>query len=526
MVFNFPKSLSISKVFKKIPKLTKEGQSHKSLEKQNVRLAKDLEKNEKNYIQKHNDCVDKLELRNKNEGGLLTKAINVGTQNGSVQRVGLHIAQSDEIVPPDLVTKGIDHYLESNGIDPKFRGSELCKGGIEGITETKAKNLGMSPEQYTKPTGRNYIDTGVQALKMTPDVAKTVHTQTGVVKSFLHFGKAKNDLKETRMADLINKHGSHLVYDKHGKIKSGSLQASSSEELARMLGATEPPSNIKPSDMEIPLPDTTHILPPKAPEKLPVTPSPKEVQKRENAVKNLSPKEITEKELAEREKRIAKLDADLRKEDPVALKKAIQERDLAQVDTGLDVAKGVINQPRESAMLGVNYLWNKAGLNKPGKEPLFTDARIHQAEHTVGHAIGEQLGKGNAEKMVQKQVEVETRHAQGKPLAKELFGHYQEKAMEKDLNMSIDDETGDKFYDTWDSTRKMNAATKRYEQEAREKLPRPEDTVYLQDEVTHLVPGPMEGLRRVVTYDNEKTHFIADIKDGCQQFLNYWSKNK
>lgn len=438
-------------------------------------LKKDLEQKEKDYIEKHNACAKKIGERNDAERDLFVKGINVGTKS-EVERVGLHVVQSN-----DTVKEAIGNTLEKQGLS-----AELGQGFFRGFANKKAEQQGLSPERYDKPTGKNYIVTGAQTLGMTPNVAKTVHHQNHVVSSFLHFGKAKNDLKEARMANLIDQHGKHLVY-KNGRIVSGSLQASSPEELAKMLGETEPASNIKPSDVKLPLPNAKHLLPPLAPEKLPITPTQEEIQKAEKAVKNLSPKERTEKSLAEREQRIAKLEADLRKED---LQKAVAERDCAQVNIGVDLAKVAVRHPKDSAEVGVNYLW------KQGTKSDEELKSLQQASAAVGQSLGEQLGDGHAEEMIKAQANLEAIHAKGQPIAKELVELNKNKVMEDDRHRTIDEETGEKFYDPYESTKEMDSAEKRYEEEAVERL-RPEDRLYLNNKLTQFVPDMQEGWRRV-----------------------------
>lgn len=472
----------IGKIFSS---LGKNGKSLKkglsSTSKSTKKLDTKLARHEKKYTKAHNRLAESIGARNEAQTQLTTKALDLGT-NDATQRVGLSVA--DKALAKKGVRQQIDKSLEPFGLS-----SELGKGLKDGFAGTKAQAQGLSPEKYLKPTAGNYMETGAGALRMTGDVGKTVINQNSVTKNAIQFGRAQGKLKDTRIAYLAKEQGTLNKY-KHGQLKSGSLQASSPEELMAMLNKTSPASNISKKDITLQKPGIKTLLPGKTPEKLPNA----SVTARE-ATENLTPQQKVHKELAERDQRISRLNDDLGKQDPVALQQAVRERDYYQAQTVGDVAKGVLSAPLDTAIVASNTA-HKFIPKGAGAKPLYSPETVRNAEYGLGQSVGSKLGGGNAEKMLQSQVKVETRHAAGKGTVTELRDLHKQKALETDRNLLVDRD-GDKFYDAFQSPKEIKAADKRYETTARQNLPRPEDNLYLENDVVPLVPPTIsEGIRR------------------------------
>jgi hypothetical protein len=438
------------------------------------KLRKKTEKLEKKYAKLHNQLADKIELRNKAERTLGTQIADVVTTDGAVQRVGLSVAQNN-----GHVGQLIDNNLAQTCIGPT-----MGRGIMSGFANKKAETQNLTSDEYANPTAGNYVETGITGLGMTGGVAKTAYRQNQVTKTSIRFGKAKRELKDVRLTNLAQENG-HLRAHKHGKIQSGSFQANSPEELEMALKRTEPTSHVSGTDIPLQTPGLKNLLPGEAPEKLPIPVFSQ--QGRRSHGRELTPRERVERELADREQRILKLEEELRRQDPTELQRAVQERDYQQSLTGIDALKGVVKAPVESITLVTNYALNK--LPDWSWKPTIGNGTRTQAEYRVGQSIGHEFGNGNAEKMLPAQVRVENLHIQGKPIARELRDLQKQKAMEADLNMSVDSD-GDKFYDAYESFDEMEAADYRYEQSAQGRLPRQADKLYLDDNVAEFLPLP------------------------------------
>jgi hypothetical protein len=308
---------------------------------------------------------------------------------------------------------------------------------------------------------------------------------------------AATKLQQTRLTDATAKNGELRSYNKHGQMISGSLQADSPEALEAMLKGIQPTNHVTKQDAKwIQVPGTQRITPNHTPDKL-TKPAPAKD-------KGITPQQKAQQELADREQRIQTLDADLRKQDPDALTKAIQERDYYQTRTAGDVLTGLKNKPLDSAIVASDYGSQYLGARFPNFKvprsetavPFYTDERLALAQKNTGFSVGQQLGHGNVEKMVQSQVKVETLHNQGSKTARELTELRRQRALEADRNMTIDAD-GHKFYDAFETPRQIKLAEREYDVVAKSQLPRPGDHQYLDDSVANFLPNSVsEGLRR------------------------------
>lgn len=456
-------SLVFGKVGKNLKKgLTSTEKSARQARKQNKQLVR----YERNYFNAHNRLAESISLRNQAQAKLTTKALNLSTEE-SIQRVGLSLA--DKALATRAVRREVDSLLNPIGLN-----SEFGKGINTGIAGTKAQAQGLNPQKYLKPTVGNYLQTGSKTLGMTSDLGKTVIHQKRVTKNALYFGKAEKKLHDTRLAVLANEQGAFQ----------------SEEELAAMLLKSKPASNISRKDIKLHQPGPNSILPGKSPEKLP-----KASATPQDTAVNLSPQQKVHKEMAERDLRITRLNEDLRKQDPKALNQAIQERDYYQVKTVMDVSTGILNAPAEAGIVASNMVYKYIPKATSAK-PLYQPITVQKAEYELGQSIGAKVGRGNGEKFLQAQVNVETRHAAGRETAMELKDLHKQKVLEADRNLVVDKD-GDKFYDTFQSPRESQLADSRYETIARQNLPRPEDQLYLQKDVVPIVPSTIwEGIRR------------------------------
>jgi hypothetical protein len=432
------------------------------------KLGKILRKREQSYRQAHDQLADSIEIRNQAQSKLTEGGINKGTQSEALEQVGLSQAKN---------------FVGDN---------HLATGFIDGFSAQKAKIKGITREQYAQPSPKAHIVAGSEVLGMTPTVIRGVNAQHQVVQKSTKFQGEKLKLKDARLADLTAQQGD-LRKQKHGKIVSGSYQASSPEELAASLNKVQPASHIRDEHINISIPNEAGLLPNSAPKHLPPTISSPE---KKHSAPALNPQQATEKSLAQRDAKITSLDQSLRKEDSVALERAIQNRDYYQLQTSGDLVKGLAQTPRDSAILGLNYLYQYVPKG-PGATPLFSAQTLQQAENRVGYAVGQQMaGSQTAKPMLRQQVAVEKLHRQGQPIATELRDLHKEKALETDRRMTIDQD-GDRFYDAFESPTQMRIADARYEAMAREKLPRPTDQLYLNNAVTRFVPNqPGEIIRR------------------------------
>lgn len=433
------------------------------------KLGKILRKREQSYRQAHDQLADSIELRNKAQSKLTEGGIHKGTQSEALEQVGLSQAKN---------------FVGDN---------HLATGFIDGFSAQKAKIKGITPEQYAQPSPKAHIVAGGEVLGMTPTVIRGVNAQHQVVQKSTKFQGEKLKLKDARLADLTAQQGD-LRKQKHGKIVSGSYQARSPEELAAKLNQVQPASHIRNEDIGLYIPNEAGLLPKSAPKHLP-PPQTANPEKKPSA-SPLSPKEASEQALAQRDAKITTLDQSLRKQDSVALEKAIQNRDYYQLQTSGDLVKGLAQTPRDSAILGLNYLYQYVPKG-PGATPLFSAQTLQHAENRVGYAVGQQMaGSETAKPMLRQQVAVEKLHQQGQPIATELRDLHKEKALETDRRMTIDQD-GDRFYDAFESPTQMRIADARYEAMARENLPRPTDQLYLNNAVTQFVPNqPGEIIRR------------------------------
>lgn len=433
------------------------------------KLGKILRKREQSYRQAHDQLADSIEIRNKAQSKLTEGGVNKGTQSEALEQVGLSQAKN---------------FVGDN---------RLATGFIDGFSAQKAQIKGITPQQYAQPSPKAHIVAGGEVLGMTPTVIRGVNAQHQVVQKSTRFQGERLRLKDARMTNLTAQQGD-LRKQKHGKIVSGSYQASSPEELAASLNRIQPASNIRDEHIGLYIPNEAGLLPRSAPKHLP--PPQISSPEKKHSDPTLTPQQATEKMLAQRDTKITSLDQSLRKQDSVALERAIQNRDYYQLQTSGDLVKGLAQTPRDSAILGLNYLYQYVPKG-PGATPLFSAQTIQQAENRVGYAVGQQMADSKTAKpMLRQQVEVEKLHQQGQPIATELRDLHKEKALETDRKMIVDQD-GERFYDAFESPIQMRIADVRYEAMAREKLPRPTDQLYLNNAVTRFVPNqPGEIIRR------------------------------
>lgn len=433
------------------------------------KVGKWLDKREQSYQNAHNQLADSIEIRNKAQSKLTVDGINQGTQSEALEQVSMSQAKN---------------FIGDN---------HLASGFVDGFSVGKAEIKGITPAQYAQPGPKTNMVAGSQVLGMAPDVMRGGHAQYQVTQRAVKFQGAQRKLYDARLAESTAQQGG-LRKQKKGKIISGSYQASSPEALAAMLQKAQPASNIGSKDIGFYIPNEAGLLPKGSPAHLPASttrtisqPAPK---------KTVDPKMETEKLLAQRDQKIGQLDQSLRKQDSEALEKAIQNRDYYQLQTSSDLVKGLAQTPRDSAILGINYLYRHVPKG-PGATPLFSAQTIQQAENKVGYAVGKQMaGSETAKPMLRQQVEVEKLHRQGKPIATELRDLHKQKAMEADRRMIVDRD-GDKFYNAFESPFDIKQADRRYDAMAREKLPRSTDQLYLNDDLTRFVPNrPGEMIRR------------------------------
>lgn len=452
-------------------------------------MNRKLQKRERAYQRAHDQLADSIEIRNKTQGKLTEKVVNKGTQNEALQQVGL--SQADKFVTGTGLSNGLlktDPPLVSQFVGD----TRLTKGFLDGFSARKASNRGMTPEQYAQPAAGTKLQAGGEVLKLTPETVQTATTHRDVLKRSVRFESATQKLRATRMTDLTARQGD-LRKQKHGRIQSGSYQANSPEELAAVLNKTRPESHIQTDDINLPLPGPQGLLPKAAPQRLATTTNLPKNSRKQGA--ELTPRQKTERELAGRDRRITELDAQLRQQDPVALQKAVQERDYYQTQTGGDVLKGLVSTPSESATLGLNHVYQRIP-KKPNAQPLFSGETIRRAEDRVGYAVGHQVAGGNAEKALRAQTQVEALHAGGKPAASELYALRAQKAMETDRAMIVD-RSGKKYYDAFETPGQASRASQRYHDEALGQFPRKEDPLYLNDEIVPPVPqSASEWIRR------------------------------
>lgn len=453
------------------------------------KVDRKLQKRQQAYQRAHDQLADSIEIRNKTQSRLTEKVVNKGTQNEALQQVGL--SQANKFVTGTGVPNGLreaDLPLASQLVGD----TRLAKGFLDGFSARKAANRGMTPEQYAQPAAGAKLQAGGEMLKLTPETVQTATTHRDVLKRSVRFERAGQKLHDTRMTSLTATQGD-LRTQKHGRIQSGSYQANSPEELAAVLNKTRPESHIQPDDIMLPVPGPQGLLPKEAPPRLSSTVNLSQRNVRRGP--ELTPQQKTERELAGRDRRITELDAQLSQQDPVALQKAVRERDYYQTQTGGDVLKGLASTPAESATLGLNqvYQWIPKA---PNAQPLFSGETIRRAEDRVGYAVGHQVAGGNAEKALRAQTQVETLHAKGKPIAGELHALRAQKAMETDRAMIVD-RSGEKYYDAFETPGQVSRAGQRYHDEALGQFPRREDHLYLNGEIVRPVPQSVsEWIRR------------------------------
>ncbi len=443
-------------------------------------LSEDVFQAEKKQVKAHNQLAKAIEKRDETQTALTEKVVDAAN-NSSIQRVGISVAERELQVP--AVTRKLAEELGPLGLS-----SELGRGLVDGFAAQKGLNKGLNPSQYTTPNPVDYTRTGTEVLSATPQVAALGHRQAKVARKAERYQQKTGQLQAVKLADLANKHGELRDYQK-GQLKSGSLQAESAEDLAALLKNTLPQQRIDAKTTRLQAPEPARLLPAAAPARLP-KPS------REPLFGDkLSPQEKAHQQLEARDQRVRQLDAELRQQNPVALNDAIRERDYYQTSTAGDVLRGAINRPKETGIV-LGHMAHHRIPKGAGAKPLFDPARVNQAEYQLSHSVGQELGKGNAEKMLQAQVKVETLHTQGKRPAQELRDLHKQKALESDRQMMIDPD-GDTFYDAFESPADIRKAEKRYETQARQQLPRPEDALYLDDAVSQFIPQSLgEGLRR------------------------------
>ncbi|WP_303673681.1 hypothetical protein [Vampirovibrio chlorellavorus] len=443
-------------------------------------LSEDVYQAEKKQVKAHNQLVQAIEKRDETQTALTEKLVDVASKS-SIQRVGISVAERELQGP--VVSRALAEELGPLGLS-----SELGRGLIDGFAAQKGLKKGLNPSQYTTPNPVDYTRTGTEVLSATPQVAALGHRQAKVARKAERYEQKTGQLKDVKLADLAHKHGELRNYQK-GQLKSGSLQAESAEDLAALLKNTLPPQQINAKATRLQAPEPARLLPQAAPARLPKP-------NREPLFGNeLSPREKAHQQLEARDQRIHQLDAELRQQDPAALNDAIRERDYYQTGTAGDVLRGALNQPREAAVV-LGHMAHHRIPKGAGAKPLFHAAQVHKAEYQLSHSVGQELGKGNAEKMLKAQVQVETLHTQGKKPAQELRDLHKQKALEADRQLVIDPD-GDTFYDAFESPAAIRQADKRYEAQARQQLPRPEDALYLDDAVSQFIPQSLgEGLRR------------------------------
>ncbi len=435
------------------------------------KLTSKLNKHEKKYAKSHNDLVDSVAKRNDRQTHFTQKA-------------------AQQIDNPALLRVG----LEQGGQNVNH---PLFKGAIDGFAHTKAMRAGLTPEKFIQPGKRDYLKAGKQVITTTPAGAQMMRSKGDLLHKQQKLDTAATKLHQTRFTNATAKHGELRNYNKHGQMTSGSLQADSPEALEALLKGIQPTSHVSKQDAKwIQTPGAQRLTPNNTPEKLAKPVAGKD--------KGLTPQQKTQQELADREQRIQTLDADLRNQDPDALTKAIQERDFYQTRTAGDLLTGLKNKPLDSAIVASDYGSQYLGAKFPNFKvprsenaiPFYTDERLAQAQKNTGFSVGQQLGNGNVEKMVQSQVKVETLHHQGSNTARELTELRRQRALDVDRNMIIDTD-GHKFYDPFESTKQIKKAEQQYDAVAKSQLPRPGDHLYLDDQVANFLPSSLtEGLRR------------------------------
>jgi hypothetical protein len=461
MVYGAGKILALGKSVKKLKKsspLTRNAD-------QELEVMRALEaKRAEEFIKIHNKTVDDVAKRNKATGTATSRALNLGT-NDAPQRIGLSLANKG------LARNGITGQIDQ-GLEPLGLSSELAKGIKDGLVAAKSQAKGLPPEKYVKPTFGTYRKTVPEALGTVGNFRKALRHQAKVEKRAAQLAQKKKKLHEASLAVLEK--------------QKGGFKSQSERVLA--IKKTEPPSNISRLDIEQPLPGPTSILPDRKPEKLPVI----SASTKTNA-ENLPPQQRAYQEMAERDQRILKLDEDLRKQDPKALQQAVRERDYYQVQAAGDLVKGVIATPLETAIVASNTAYKFIPKAK-GATPYspYLPETVKKAEYAMGESIGTRLGGGNVEKMLQSQVKVETSHAAGRETARELRDLHKQRVLEVDRNLLVDKD-GDKFFDTFQSGKEIKTADKRYETTARQNLPRPEDSLYLESDIVPIVPQTFWG---------------------------------
>ncbi len=443
-------------------------------------LSQDVFQAEKQQVKAHNQLSDALQKRNEAQGTLTEKLVDAGSKS-SIQRVGVGMAERGLQMP--AVAKAVDQQLQPLGLS-----SELGKGFLDGFAAQKGLKKGLNPSQYSNPNPIDYTKTGTEVLSATPQVAKLTQRQAKVARKAERYTQKTEQLKEVKLANLAQKQGELRSYSR-GHLKSGSVQAESPEALAQMLNGTNPSSLIGKKAVQVLDVTGARLTPEPAPGKL-TKPTKEPLFGGE-----LSPKEKAHKQLEARDQRLRQLDAELRQQDPSALNQAIRERDFYQTSTVGDVLRGAANQPKEAGIV-LSHVAHQHIPKGPGAQALYSPKTVKNAEYQLSHSVGQELGKGNAEKMLQAQVKVETLHNQGKSTAQELRDLHRQKALESDRQMMIDAD-GDTFFDAFESARNLRKAEKRYDATALQQLPRPEDALYLDDTVSQFIPKSLgEGLRR------------------------------
>jgi hypothetical protein len=443
-------------------------------------LSQDVYQAEKQQVKAHNQLSQAIQKRNEAQSTLSEKLIEAGSKS-SIQRVGISVAEHQLKLP--AVAKGMDQKLQPLGLS-----SELGKGLIDGFAAQKGLAKGLNSSQYTTPNPVDYTKAGTEVLSATPQVAALTKRQAKVTRRAERYEQKSEQLKAVKLAELAKQHGNLRAYDK-GQLKSGSVQADSPEALAKLLESTLPSQRIDAKATRLKAPEPARLLPEAAPAKLP------KPSKEPLFGSQLSPQEKVHQQLAARDQRIRQLDAELRQQDPAALNQAIRERDFYQTGTAGDVIRGVVNRPKEAGVV-LGHMAQQRIPKGAQAQALFDPATVKHAEYQLSHSVGQELAKGNAEKMLQAQLKVETIHTQGKKPARELRELHQQKALESDRKMVIDAD-GDTFYDAFESAADIRKAEKRYDATALRQLPRPEDALYLDDAVSQFIPQSLgEGLRR------------------------------
>lgn|GEM_PF-2212598 len=379
--------------------------------KNTVGSEKQVIKNNAKYEKRHQETIDAIDKRNTELNNTVEKVL---LSNENFRREMLKLASTDKIKPL-VLKKGqekVQEELLEKGIQSVTIREDMIEAALKGVIAGKAEKEGMTTEEYL---GKTSLSAKGDAFK------ESFSTGTNGVKVV----KAQSDL--TKIVTNMERAGKKHDIEPERPIHPDDLNRDTCKPKGRLLAYRRS-------------------------ERFPTTDSKAGI---EDA--HLSPKEKAKKQLAQKQERIAELDSRVENYDAKPLKAALDERDALQVRTVFDAFRGV----SQDWKLTGNILHGRLGDHpKISVDEMNT---VEASEKALIHNVAKEVAKnGNAEKMLKAQLEVERRHMEIGPDARELKALKSEQNLAKAQNAHID-EDGDTFYDPFEHSFQLRVGIEKSE---------------------------------------------------------------